>query len=266
MENIKLRGAVNMRDLGCMRTADGRKIRNCMFLRGGNLSKLKKSDIKKLCEEYKLKVIIDLRTMQEAEEKPDIEIPGVKLLHLPLFSEATLGISREKGGIDAAAAVKKAKDKQALKEYIPDLSFVYPRMVTDEFCLGQIRRILSVIMENESGSVLFHCSAGKDRTGMTAMLLLTMLGVSREDIMADYLFSNRAAKKQANTWYTVALLFLRDKEIAEKARRVFSICPEYLQSAFDTIDDVHGSMDNFIHNALGITDEQIASFRAKSLE
>ena len=97
MEVIKLRGSSNFRDLGGVKLRDGSILPTGKYFRGKTLFGLRKRDIDKLVKEYGLKTVIDLRTNQEVEEKPNPKIEGVTFIHMPIFDEAVAGITREYG-------------------------------------------------------------------------------------------------------------------------------------------------------------------------
>jgi protein-tyrosine phosphatase len=120
----------------------------------------------------------------------------------------------------------------------------YPSFVSSERARGAVAQVLKDI-ENESGAMLYHCSAGQDRTGWVTAVLLTLLGVPRETVDADYLLSNAF------------------HEAAGSSERVDM--PE-LDSAFAEMDRMYGSFDNFVHDGLGLTEDDIAGLNARLLE
>ena len=95
MENIKLNGSKNIRDLGGITTKIG-IIKNAKLLRGSLLSNLTEEDVKILVNDYKLSTIVDLRTDREIEEKKDVYISNVRYIHMPVFNDNILGVTHEK--------------------------------------------------------------------------------------------------------------------------------------------------------------------------
>lgn len=264
MQKLKLEGVRNIRDLGGLKTLEGKSVRENHFLRAGHLHTITESDMKILVEKYHLKTIIDLRTKQEIKEKPDKEIDGVKYISIPLINETTAGISREKGS-DPKSIAKDYNDKAELLAAIPDMSKIYLFMVTDKNAIDQIKKVMSVLMNQNDGAVLFHCTAGKDRTGIIAALLLYLLGVSEKDIYADYLITNKSVRKEALKYYWIALLLKHDRKIAAKLKRVYIADKTYLQSAFEAIDKTYESRSNFIRDALEIDEVNIENWKRKVL-
>lgn len=265
MAIIKLSCSNNIRDLGGIKTTDGRTVKKGLFIRCGCMNNLNENDISVLKDEYHLKTIIDLRTGQEQLEKPDVLIPGVEYLSIPVFEEATIGITREIG-TDIKNLEKNNASKEELRAAIPDMVSLYPKMFMDEYSLIQIKKIILCIMKNvKSGSVLFHCTAGKDRTGVIAMIILHILGVPKEEILKDYLLTNKITKREANKYYLLALFFKHDLIIAQKLRKAYLADASYLQSVYDVAKKECGSLDKFIRDRLNVTDEMIDEFKGYAL-
>ena len=189
----------------------------------------------------------------EKNEKPDFIFNNVAYLHLPIFDEAKSGITHEKS--DLANKLRT----------MPDLAGLYNLMMTDEFCISQLSKVVNEIVNSANYSVLFHCSAGKDRTGIVSMLILSILDVPEETIYNDYLSVNKGKKLKANLAYLVALMKVKDKKIASKVKQLFIIQKEYLESAINTMITTSGSVQNFIREKLKISDEMKENFKNKVL-
>ena len=246
MRNIKLKGAKNVRDLGGI-PVEGGFIKNGKLLRGDCLDKLTSSDVLKLINEYNLKTIIDLRTTQEKREKPDIYCDKLKYIDIPIFDRRVPGITREK---NAVRATRKGLDMTAL----------YGEIVTGEY-LERIGEVIRTIMTIDDGAVLFHCTAGKDRTGVVAALILAILGADGKYIYDDYLHTNRVNKKKATKQYWMISIFKGDKEEAESIRDFLLAKKEYIEAAFETIDEKWKDFDDFVKNGLKIDNKMIKKFK-----
>lgn len=259
LENITLAGSKNVRDLGGIVAAGG-TVRNRLLLRGGNLFACTPRDVTILRDKYGLSLIVDLRTSSERDEKPDVCVPGAENVHMPLFAESTLGITRERSFSMLGELAK-------IAEYIPDLDDLYRLMVSAD-CRHELALAVQTVMNAvlEGRTVLFHCAEGKDRTGLMASILLSMLGASREAIMADYLFTNTVNMRKANRYYRILRLLTRDRAAAEKMRAVFEARAEYLDAALDSIDEDWGGMDAFVEQGLGVDSACLNSFRQMAIE
>lgn len=190
MKRLKL----NLRDLGGTPFPGG-AIPKGVFLRSGKLSILTKEECAELCLKHNIGCVIDLRTPIEAEEYPDPLPKGVEYWHIPLLKDATVGITHEMGSDPMTIVRKMRKEPERLKKLIPGFAKLYEMVVTDEYSRGQLDKAIAILHENAEKGVctLFHCTAGKDRTGIVTMALMKSYGVSDEDIIRDYMRTNRNA-------------------------------------------------------------------------
>ena len=256
---IPVEGLNNTRDLGGMITKDGRRIKPHRLIRSSRLSKLK--DAEWISENVALAV--DLRSSREIEEEPDPVIPGVEHLHLPIFELQAEGVTRDKRserGFMTVSDPKAAMDRMAS---------VYLRFITTEFCLSQYRRLIRLLLEPREKAVLWHCTAGKDRTGIAALMIQEILGVDRDSIMADYMITNEYLKDEVSE-------HLQDRarrqgspldEETEKAMLALLLAYEEYPAAFyKKADELYGSFDAFIRDGLGLCDAEREKFRDLYLE
>ena len=262
MGNIKLESARNIRDLGGIKTMDGRTVKPCRILRGDGISNMTPGDIDILTNQYKLKTVIDLRSPKEQCEQPDTPMPGVTL-HLISIDDGPSG------------SIVKSTDQTEMKEETmaqklakaPKLIDQYARFVQSPGSVEQIKKIMHTIIDAREidGSVLFHCFLGKDRTGLIAMLTLSLLGVSREDIVADYCATPFWYSK-ALKWF-FKLLFKKGSYRAGKDfYDRFKADPSYIRHLYDTIINDYGSVEDFLRNQLDISDDLRDEFRNATLE
>ena len=183
---------LNLRDLGGI--GDG-IVPKHMFLRSGKLSILTAKECARLCNQYNVKCVIDLRTPLESAEYPDPLPEGVNYLQIPLLKDAAVGITHETGSDPMTIIKNLRKSPEKLKEMIPDFKALYKEVVTDEYSRSQLDKAVEVLRDNAGKGIgtLFHCTAGKDRTGIVSMALLKSYGVSDEEIIKDYMRTNRNA-------------------------------------------------------------------------
>lgn len=245
----------NLRDFGGLKTQEGKTIKSGLCYRSAALESITKRDQRKMVKQYHLSQVIDLRTDREKEEKPDRIPKGVAYHHMPLFGENVPGITREKG----ASRLDQLKN-------LPDLQGLYPFLLTDPFARDQLKQIMQMIIHNEEGAILWHCSEGKDRCGTVSALFLMLLGVDRETIMEDYLLTNRANWKKRFFYLFLVLLVTGKPKTAYRVFRVYSVEPDFLQATFDTIDNTFGGTEAFFKDTLGITEEDLAVAKARYLE
>ena len=253
---IDIPGMNNTRDLGGMRTKDGRVIRSNMLYRSSRLSELKDPD----WFTRNVELLVDMRSSREVDESPDPEIPGVTYLHLPIFEMQASGVTRDN---DSDRQVGTPDPETALAR----MASVYARFVTDEFCLSQYRRFIQLLFEPREKAILWHCSAGKDRTGTGALFIQELLGVGREDIMADYLITNEYLKDEIRQFVDrIAAQNGGMDENAKKGMLVFMGAHEkYPLTVYKEAETRYGNFDSFIRDGLGVSDAQREELRRRYL-
>lgn len=256
----------NFRDLAGMKGKDPvskeeKTIKPHLLLRGARLTEMTDEDGERLKNEYNVGCVIDLRTTQETVEKPDKVIPGIEYIHIPIIDEAMAGITKEHG-TDTGAAVQKSDSEEALLKVIPDLVPLYSLMVKEPYCIAQMTKAIRKIMETtEKGqAVFFHCTGGKDRTGVLAALLETILGVGKKDIYADYLKTNRGNYGEIMKIYYYGAVVKHSRKAAKKMAICLLAYPTFLKSTFDAMIDRAASVSSFITYVMGITKEEQEAF------
>ena len=182
---------LNLRDLGGISDV----IPQGLFLRSGKLGILTPTECAELCKRYHIQCVIDLRTPVESAEFPDPLPEGVEYLQIPLLKDAAVGITHETGSDPMTIVRNLRKHPEKLLEMMPDFKALYTDVVTDEYSRSQLDKVVETLRMNaEKGiTTLFHCTAGKDRTGIASMALLKSYGIGNEVIIRDYMRTNRNA-------------------------------------------------------------------------
>lgn len=248
---LYLSGTINYRELGGLKTVDGLEIKPNTLIRGDALNKISKRGMKQLYEKYNVRTIVDLRTKTEMEQVVDKTYPGIDYYHMPVFNEGAAGISREKD-IDYKELVKNA----------PTMNEMYSKMVLDPEIQESLSKVIKFIMSKvKEGGVIYHCTAGKDRTGIVSLVLLTMLGVSKEEIIKDYLLTQKALGWKIHLVKIMFLLKSRSKETTNLVVDMFSTKEEYINASIDSIEREYGSIDSYINDVLHISKEDIDEFK-----
>ena len=142
----------------------------------------------------------------------------------------------------------------------------YRSLITDEYSLKQYARFLDVLLHQEEGAVLWHCSIGKDRAGVGTALLLCILGVPRETIYEDYMKTNLYLDEEMN--HMVRYLeskMIVDNQTMDKIRLFYRVKEEYLDCVFETIEKEYGSVEQFMKKALYMNPKTIEALRKKYL-
>ena len=138
-------------------------------------------------------VVCDLRTPVEAEEFPDPLPEDVDYLQIPLLKDGAVGITHETGSDPMTIIRNLRKHPEKLKEMVPDFKALYSDIVTDDYSREQLGKVIATLKANAESNrcTLFHCTAGKDRTGIVSMALLKDFGVGDDEIIKDYMHTNR---------------------------------------------------------------------------
>lgn len=251
---IKLTGVLNVRELGGLRVYNGRKIKSGKLIRAGRLSNLTEEDIRILNSKWNVKTIVDLRNDQEIAEHPDMEIEGANFRKISIIQGEMTGISREDFGMDiidwAIMRAKSLKENGGAEKF---LTKMYEQMAEESNCQEKIRDFFESLMKHQEGSFLWHCTSGKDRTGVTGALILYALGADLETIKADYLYTN-----EQNFGYRERLLEEMRKrgakeDVVEQMRVLESVNWSYIESFFDVIRKQYGSIEQFLEIQIGLT-------------
>lgn len=261
---IELFGAHNTRDLGGLEMADGSKIRVHRLIRSGALSHITAEDVAQL-QQHDLRFVIDFRTPAEQRQRPDVHMENVRYHTLPIISEQTMGVTREKNVVDQMARM--ASDSQFDAE--KHMQMIYADFVRSDYCVTQLAQFFRLLAElPQNGAVLWHCTAGKDRVGMATALLLTILGASRETVLRDYMRTNDyvandvASAAEAVAAKTGAPL----PQITDMVTTLYTVKQSYLDSVFDAMTAICGSTEAYLSQKLGITDNVRKQLRKLYLE
>ena len=235
----------NIRDLGGLKTRDGKRIRTGCLVRSAHLGALTGEDLELLRGPWRVRTVIDLRTPAERLECPD-RVRGVSYLALPVIEDMAAGISHEKAADDLP---------------IPDMRILYRKMMTTPECVRGFQRILNAILCSDlsCGAVLWHCTEGKDRCGMVTALVLEMLGVDRQTILADYLKTNETALPRAQAMYEQARQAYGERA-AQRIREAYIVKEDYLRAAWDAMGE------GYAERVLEIPQEAQETFRRAVLE
>lgn len=238
-----LEGASNVRDLGGWPVAEGRRLRHGRIWRAAALHGLTDADLAAMAATG-LRTVCDLRGTREAARAPSRLPHGAEAHPLPIepFIGASLKDMLERGMVTGESATELLG--QAYRSYVSEQ-------------LGVYRRLFALLLEETRRPLLFHCSAGKDRTGIGAALILTVLGADRATVMADYLATDRCWRRDHP---------LPDGVSQAAADAILSTHPALLDAALDGAIAAHGGVGGLARDGLGLGQAEMAELRAALLE
>lgn len=264
-----LNGAPNARDLGGIETSDGRTVKYNRLIRSGGLWNIDDDDIAYL-KNIGLKKVVDFRTMQERLERPDKIIDGVEYIVCPMLDRETEGITREAPLTDdeeAIETIKMAKRIMTLgRDGRAQMKSLYPILVTLEHSLSHYRQFFEILLDNEDGAVLYHCSMGKDRVGTGTALVLSALGVPKDTIVADYMITAERCAPGTECLIQNCRRYVDDEETLDFIRWLDMVQEDFILAALETVDNVHGGMDSFLREQMGLDDFKLSRLRDMYLE
>ncbi|MBP3203577.1 MAG: tyrosine-protein phosphatase [Bacteroidales bacterium] len=263
---MQLEGIINARDLGGLRVG-GKTIRPGLLLRTAHLSDATEADIRLLNQKYHLRRIFDFRSLMEAAAQPDKPVPGAEHILLP-----TLDQEAERRSGDAVPD----ETWLDLPQRIARLSFtplfqkkareLYPSLVLSEYSQLQYASFLNLILETPEGAVLWHCSQGKDRTGMGAAFVLGALGASRETIVADFETSNLIYQPLVDRLCREVQELGGGEDEKDVVRAFMGVSTRNFVRTLDMIDKNWGSLQEYIITLLGITPADMQTLQNRYLQ
>ena len=253
---LKFKGFPNFRDLGGYAAADGAQVKWGVLYRSGNLAKAKSADLKRF-ESLNIHTVIDFRSDHEREKDPN-RLPAsnnIRTRSLPILDPSTSSWANELRAAIQNKNFQNFDPFEKMGEWYQDLAAEN---------VDQYKCFIHAVIEAQGAPVLWHCTAGKDRTGLAAAILLRLLGVRQEAVVKDYLLSAKYADKRRPL--LLLLRLTRGKEVAENVHMFMRVQKEWIEAAFQSIDDHWGSFETYSHEALDLSGEQINQLRQNLLD
>lgn len=248
---LDIKNGYNFRELGGYHTKDGRFVKWNKVLRSGELSELSDADLAFL-EEYGINFDVDLRSDTERKKAADRLPDKTKFIANPVFNS----------GHDKT-------EYQYAKQYMTDATQgkknminSYQSMVTSPSAQQAFKNLFNILLTNTNdGAVLFHCAQGKDRTGLSAAFLLFALGVDEETIKKDYLLSRLAMKPFIQIKIDQYSKYGITDALRQNLNDLYTVDESYFDAAMATIKEKYININNFLHEFIGLNDEDIAKLK-----
>ena len=239
-------GTSNTRELGGYKTEDGRSLKWGVLYRSDKLSELTDADQEYLLQ-LGIKRVIDFRSSEEKQNEPDQLPSTLKYIEMPIEADGAIRPKVEailKGDLneDVGAILVETN-----KEFISDFSGVY-------------KGFIESLIENQEPT-LFHCTAGKDRAGFAAALVLLAVGVPEKIVIEDYMKTNKYTEETIQDYINKINLYSLGSVDAEILRPLLGVEERFIRAALDEIKQKYGSVENFIRDELKIRDESIIELK-----
>ncbi len=249
-------GPHNFRELGGYKNEQGQSLKYGMLYRADKLSHLSDDDLAyvKILE---IKTVVDFRSDEERLHEPNniSELSQIKTELLTVdVRGAAVNLIREKIANSSATS-------EDMGELLVNVNREFVEHFTPTF-----KKLFELLLNPESYPLVFHCTAGKDRTGFAAALILKILGVNQATVMQDYLATNtfthdamdqileRIDERSFGQFNTDAL------------RALFAVQEHYLQNAFNTINKLYGNFDDYVKEGLGLEQTHIEQLKELLLD
>jgi protein-tyrosine phosphatase len=237
---IALEGAVNFRDLGGYAAENGRRTRWRVLFRADGLGELTEGDLS-VMRSLGIRTVIDLRSATELERgRFDVDAHPVAFHHFPFIE-----VLPDAEEFDRRPGLLGSQYQEILRDAGP-----------------QIIAVLEILSRPDALPAVFHCTAGKDRTGVLSALVLSLLGVDEPTVVADYALSGAAMLRLRAK---LILKYPEGRETLENIYEVFSADPGQMELLLDHLRDQYGSAEAYLAG-LGAPAGLIEALRTALLE
>lgn len=264
MSAIRATTVANLRDLGSLPLSGGRVVRPGLLLRSGQLDRLDPTTDPAVAA-LNVRTVVDFRTEAERKARPDRLPAGAR----PLVADV-LADFLASGTLPAAARLKAVlSDPVAAERELGGgraralFADTYRAFVSTGSARRAYGAFLHELAQPGAGAVLFHCTAGKDRTGWAATVVLSLLGADEATVETEYLSVNSAVRQ---AFAPLVEGFTAQGGDPELALTVVGVTPEYLTAAFDEVTRLHGSVERYVREGLGVPDEVVGTIRERLTE
>jgi len=241
---LALQGVHNFRDYGGYATADGGRLRAGVLFRSGQHVAATADDLATI-DTLALASVIDLRGESERRSWPCTRGAG--------FAAQVFFAEGETAGAGGAAHAVAARDVRTAEDAHAAMTDLYAFMPLRPNLQVALRHFFAALADRP-GASLVHCFAGKDRTGLAVALLHRLLGVHRDDMVADYMLTNTAGHGERRIAAGAEAIRRSRPQASEQAIRVLmKVHPAWLDAALATIEREAGSVERYAETALGVT-------------
>jgi protein-tyrosine phosphatase len=256
------RHELNLRELGGYVAADGRQIKKGIIYRSGALYDATDEELVAL-HDLGLRYILDLRSQQEADKEPNPQLFGVEQVRISGARDANDNeVNMSPRSIWRFYVNPRRKDDDEEENLESVIAETYSSLAFDNLAY----RTLFEQLIKGNVPLLFHCSAGKDRTGVAAMLILLALGVDEKTVVEDYVLTNEYRASIIEDKLKGHPILKRISPAAKIMRATEGVLEHFGERVLSEIIQEYGSYEAFFEHDLGLDAEAIAALRDQCLE
>ena len=268
---LPVSGIVNARDLGGYEGQGGFHVKSGMLFRAAHLAGATEADLSYLASVPTAKVI-DFRMVFEKNGRENKVVPGAEYVCVPIDAggKASADATEEdrrhfsaQKNFDPKKVVVMAAFSDRVKIIAREM---YNTIIFNPDCQRQMALFFRELLKTEQGAVLFHCTQGKDRTGMASALILAALGADRRTIVKDFALTNLIYEKAVRSCIRrVRRLGGQDEEVAVVRSFIGANKKNFIET-LDAIDAQYGSLDGYLYGPMNLTENDIVTLRKRYLE
>ncbi len=266
---LDIQGTLNFRDLGGYKTNDGRVVHWGRIYRSAQLDRLSEEGIAQTAA-LGIKTVVDLRFSHETTKYPTIAeaVPEAEMLS---WHQAQVADS-EKRSKDMQSSWESSLESHDPKRVKEAMRLNYPQKLYSHAAI--YREMLLRLAESKT-PLLFHCAAGKDRTGVAAALILSLLGVSYQQIIEDYLLTQQQLAGRIEQWMAGGAQGVKNNQDFQSSLKqysrhvlepIFSADQSYIMTLLDYVDATYGGFENYAEQRLEFDADSVAALRAQLLD
>lgn len=268
---LPVEGMNNFRDMGGYEAADGKTVKWGMLFRSDHIYNATDAGVAYL-KKLNIHTIIDYRSDEEINKYPNKTVDDdIRTYQLdPVAHAAELSAqftsSKENEDINLINKIVEQKEKNTLVNQADVILEQYRTFANKENSKEAFGEMLRITASSDAPAVVQHCRGGKDRTGFGAMLVLGILGVKKEDLLQDYMLTEKNRQERNRIKMEGYKKLTNDKEVLEHLYSFIDTRSEFIATSIDTITEKYGSIETYVMEELGITRAMIDTMKEMYLE
>jgi len=270
MNHNLLEGTFNFRDLGGYLSQDGLKVKRNLIYRSDALTKLTKDDVM-LIHDLAIKTIVDLRQPHEIDSNPNVVLEGIATVNLSpvaVLAELSTG-SANSSKQKVKALIEAEKDEMKWAEIFQNgeaMGTQMEQMAFDPYSLSIFKQIFDKMMDLNQVPLVFHCKGGKDRTGLMSALFLMALGVSKKQIIEDYMLTKEYMRDRNIRRIKEYESMISNRRVLDFLASIMDTKESYIHRVFDAIESKYNSYEDYLKNEVGLSQNEIAQLQTLYLD